>query len=80
MGKALDIKCNHTGFRGRIGLYEVLVIDEDVKALINAKATSYEIQKLALNKGMTSLRQDGIAKLKAGITTVGEVLRETTLG
>jgi type IV pilus assembly protein PilB len=74
------VQCNHTGYKGRIAIYEVLNVDEEIKEQINRKATSFEIKNLAQRKGMTSLHQDAVAKLKAGVITVQEVLRETTLG
>lgn len=67
--------CNHTGFRGRIGVYELLVVDEDVeKAVVNI-ATAREIGTLAHEKGMVTLREDGWLKVKQGVTSIEEVLR-----
>ena len=70
-------KCNHTGFRGRAGIYELLVVDETVRQLILTKATSQTIRESARKKGMTTLREDGWKKVAKGITTVEEVLRVT---
>ena len=70
-------ECNHTGFRGRTGIYELLVVDETVRQLILTKATSQTIRESARKKGMTTLREDGWKKVAKGITTVEEVLRVT---
>ena len=70
-------ECNHTGFRGRAGIYELLVVDDTVRQLILTKATSQTIRESARKKGMTTLREDGWKKVAKGITTVEEVLRVT---
>jgi type IV pilus assembly protein PilB len=67
--------CNHTGFRGRIGVYEVLSIDEQVEKVIVNMGTAREITVVARDKGMVPLRQDGFNKVKQGITSIEEVLR-----
>jgi type IV pilus assembly protein PilB len=71
--------CNGTGFKGRVGLYEVLEISEGIRDLIMVGATAVEIKRKALEEGMLTLRQSGLEKIRAGITTVEEVLRETVL-
>ena len=70
-------ECNHTGFRGRAGIYELLVVDDSVRKLILTKATSQSIRESARKKGMTTLREDGWQKVAKGVTTVEEVLRVT---
>ena len=70
-------ECNHTGFRGRAGIYELLIVDDTVRQLILTKATSQIIRESARKKGMTTLREDGWKKVAKGITTVEEVLRVT---
>jgi len=70
-------ECNHTGFRGRAGIYELLIVDDTVRQLILRKATSQIIRESARKKGMTTLREDGWKKVAKGITTVEEVLRVT---
>ena len=70
-------ECNHTGFSGRAGIYELLVVDDTVRQLILTKATSQTIRESARKKGMTTLREDGWKKVAKGITTVEEVLRVT---
>jgi type IV pilus assembly protein PilB len=71
--------CNGTGYKGRVGLYEVMEISEGIRDLIMVGATSVEIKRRALEEGMLTLRLSGVEKIKAGITTVEEVLRETVL-
>ena len=75
-GKGCD-KCMKTGYKGRIGIFELMMVDDEIKNLIIAKKQSEEIRKSALAKGMISLQDDGIEKIKQGRTTVEEVLRVT---
>jgi len=70
-------ECSETGFRGRIGIYELLVVDDSIRQHILNKSTSQEIREMARKKGMTTLREDGWKKVAEGITTVEEVLRVT---
>jgi type IV pilus assembly protein PilB len=70
-------KCNHTGFKGRVGLYEVMEVDEEIKELILVGASGLELRRKAVERGMITLRQSGLRKVKDGHTTVEEVLRET---
>ncbi len=71
--------CNGTGYKGRIGLYEVMEISEGIRDLIMVGATAVEIKRKALEDGMLTLRMSGLEKLKSGTTTIEEVLRETVL-
>jgi len=71
--------CNNTGYKGRVGLYEAMEISEDVQELILVGASAREIKRKAVEQGMMTLRQSGLAKVKAGLTTLDEVLRETLL-
>ncbi|MFA4889534.1 MAG: ATPase, T2SS/T4P/T4SS family, partial [Candidatus Omnitrophota bacterium] len=71
------VKCLQSGYKGRIGIYEFLPIDDAIKELITAKAPMAEIKKLATSLGMLSLYQDGLQKAKEGKTTLEEVLRVT---
>ena len=71
--------CNGTGYKGRIGLYEVMEISEGIRDLIMVGATAVEIKRKALEEGMLTLRMSGLEKIKAGITSIEEVLRETVL-
>ena len=69
--------CTGTGFFGRIGIYELLLVDDDIRNLITTNTDSTTIKKKAMTKGMSSLRDDGIRKVIEGITTLPEVLRVT---
>jgi len=69
--------CKQTGYRGRLGIHELLVIDDDVRNLIMKAADSSSIRRAAASKGMTTLREDGAEKLLNGLTTVEEILRVT---
>jgi len=71
--------CNGTGYKGRVGLYEVMEITEGIRDLIMVGATAVEIKRKALEEGMLTLRMSGNEKIRAGVTTVEEVLRETVL-
>ena len=71
--------CNGTGYKGRIGLYEVMEVTEGIRDLVMVGATAIEIKRKALEEGMLTLRQSGLEKIKDGITTIEEVLRETVL-
>lgn len=70
-------KCINTGYKGRIGIYELLIPDEEIRRLIITRAPLDAIKKEALAKGLTTLKEDGIKKIKEGLTTVEEVLRVT---
>jgi len=77
-GRGCD-KCNNTGYKGRVGLVEVMVIDDDIRELILSGGTAIDIKKRAAENGMISLRRSGLIKIKEGITTIEEVVRETVL-
>ena len=69
--------CNNTGYRGRIGLYEVMDISDDIRELILSGASSIELRRRAVEEGMVTLRGSGLQKLREGVSTVEEVVRET---
>ncbi len=69
--------CFHTGYKGRTGIFEMLVIDDDIRNLITRGVDSSSIKKRATEKGMLTLRDDGARKVQDGITTVEEVMRVT---
>ena len=73
-------KCMNTGYKGRLGIYELMIPDEGIRTAVMAKASTDEIRKLARNSGMKSLKEDGIEKIKDGLTSVEEVLRVTEEG
>jgi type IV pilus assembly protein PilB len=70
-------QCSGTGYRGRIGIFEVLAVGDEIRDMIMRRATAKEIKDQAVTLGMRTLREDGIRKVKAGITTIDEVLRVT---
>lgn len=70
-------RCNSTGFKGRIGIYEVVEIDDDVRALISERKDADTIQKKTEGKGIITILQDGFIKSVQGLTTIEEVLRVT---
>lgn len=70
-------ECRDSGYRGRAGLYEIMVLDETLKALITPGADVQALRHAALGQGMHSLRMAGMQKMKAGLTTLAEVLRVT---
>jgi general secretion pathway protein E len=69
--------CRHTGYRGRTGIFELLVVTDDVKQQLLATPDAAALRELAVTQGMVTLRRDGWRKVQAGITTVEEVLRVT---
>jgi type IV pilus assembly protein PilB len=69
--------CNGTGYKGRIGLYEVMEITDTVRELILIGASALELRKKAIDDGMITLRGSGLQKLRDGVTTLEEVVRET---
>jgi len=77
-GRGCD-KCNHTGYKGRVALIEVMVIDDDIRDLILSGGTAIDIKRKAMENGMVTLRRSGLVKIKEGVTTVDEVVRETVL-
>jgi len=71
--------CNNTGYKGRVGLYEVMEITDAMREMILTGASSIELKNKAIEEGMITLRGSGLRKIKAGQTTVEEVVRETVL-
>ena len=69
--------CANTGYRGRIGVFELLPITEEIKELILQKATTDEIHTVAVKQGMVTMRKDGLLKVFAGVTTLEEVAKHT---
>lgn len=70
-------ECNNTGYKGRVGLFEVMENSNEIKELILTKAQSREIRAKSIDQGMITLRRSGLLKIKQGVTSVEEVLRET---
>jgi type IV pilus assembly protein PilB len=75
-GKGCNV-CSNTGYKGRIAVYEILTIGEEIRELILAGASANEIKKEAMRLGMMTMRQSAIELLKKGLTTIDEVVRVT---
>jgi type IV pilus assembly protein PilB len=72
-------RCNNTGYKGRVGLFEVLLFTDEIRDMILSGASSIELKRKAIEEGMVSLRMSGLQKIREGATTLEEVLRETIL-
>jgi type IV pilus assembly protein PilB len=72
-------RCTNTGYKGRVGLYEVLEVDDEMREMILSGASSFELRQKAIQNGMMTLRMSGLQKIRDGMTTVEEVVRETVL-
>ena len=70
-------RCNSTGYKGRVGLYEVMEITEELRELILVGASALELKRKAVEEGMITLRRSGLRKVMEGVTTIEEVARET---
>ncbi len=77
-GRGCD-RCNNTGYKGRVGLFEVLAFTDEIRDMILSGASSIELKRKAIEEGMISLRMSGLQKIREGATTLEEVLRETVL-
>ena len=77
-GRGCNI-CNQTGYKGRVGLYEVLEVSDAVRELVLAGASSIEIKQKAVEEGLITLRRSGLVKIMKGMTSIDEVVRETVL-
>src|SRR4030042_3034129 len=75
-GKGCD-ECGGTGYRGRIGIFEILEVDNQIKDLATQRASAEEIRKSAEKAGMIPMIQDGLEKVSAGMTTIEEIIRVT---
>lgn len=69
------MRCSNTGYRGRVGIFELLIISEEIQRLTVAQRSASEVKKAAIAEGMITLRQDGLRKVKQGLTSLEEVLR-----
>jgi type IV pilus assembly protein PilB len=69
--------CNNTGYKGRVGLYETMEVTDDIRELILIGASALELRKKAIDDGMITLRESGLHKIRNGVTTIEEVVRET---
>ena len=71
--------CNNTGYKGRVGLYEVMAMSDELREMVLEGASAIEIKRRAIEDEMMSLRMSGLAKVADGLTTIDEVVRETVL-
>jgi type IV pilus assembly protein PilB len=78
-GEGCD-KCGGLGYKGRQGLYEVMAMTSGIRKLIMQEAGTDELRDLAIKEGMLTLRMDGLKKLEKGLTTLEEVMKETSAG
>jgi type IV pilus assembly protein PilB len=77
-GKGCE-RCNNSGYKGRVGLYEVLEVNDELRELILVGASALELKKKAIENGMITLRRSGLIKVREGLTTLEEVIRESVL-
>ncbi len=70
-------RCSGTGYKGRLGLFEVMEVDDEIRDMVLSGASAYELREKALVNEMISLRQSGLQKIRDGVTTIEEVVRET---
>ena len=70
-------RCNQTGYKGRVGLYEVMEVTDEIRELILVGASGLEFKRKAVDEGMITLRRSGLRKVMDGVTTIEEVVRET---
>ena len=70
-------RCNQTGYKGRVGLYEVMEVSDEIRELILVGASGLELKRKAVEEGMITLRRSGLRKVMDGVTTIEEVVRET---
>ena len=70
-------RCGHSGYKGRLGLYEVMTVTDEIRTLAIARASADQIGAVAVEQGMTRLREDGLEKVKQGRTSIAEVARVT---
>jgi type IV pilus assembly protein PilB len=70
-------RCGHTGYRGRVGVYSVMKLSEKLKEMIVSCASEPDLASVAHEEGMLTLREDGVVKIRAGMTSLEEVLRVT---
>ncbi|HWB52645.1 MAG TPA: hypothetical protein VG722_00565, partial [Tepidisphaeraceae bacterium] len=77
-GKGCDA-CNNTGYRGRMGLYEIMLLDDEIRDMIVRHASTQVLRAEAKKRGMRTLRHGGLMAIYDGITTIEEVVRETIM-
>ena len=75
-GKGCDV-CNNTGYKGRLGIYEIMLLDDDLREMIVDRASTQKLREECKKRGMRTLRESGLAAILDGLTTIEEVVRET---
>jgi type II secretory ATPase GspE/PulE/Tfp pilus assembly ATPase PilB-like protein len=75
-GKGCD-RCRKTGYTGRLGIYELLIMDDQLRDLVTANPDVIQFRRKCREKGLVTLREDGIDKVRKGMTTIDEILRVT---
>jgi type IV pilus assembly protein PilB len=73
-------RCGHSGYKGRIGLYEVMTITDEIRKLVLSRAPAPDISEVAVRQGMRLLRDDGLEKVRLGMTSIAEITRVTGSG
>ena len=71
--------CSRSGYSGRVGVFEIMVVSDAIRGLINNNASAIDIRAEAIRNGMTTMRRDGMLKAKDGVTTPREVIRNVSL-
>jgi type IV pilus assembly protein PilB len=69
--------CKHLGYKGRMGIFEIFLVDDEVRFMVNERASTIQLRKRARELGMRTLREDGVRKVLAGLTTAEEVISIT---
>jgi general secretion pathway protein E/type IV pilus assembly protein PilB len=75
-GKGCD-QCRGTGYKGRMGIFEIFILDDEVRHMINKRSSTLNLRQRARELGMRTLREDGVRKVLAGVTTAEEVISIT---
>jgi type IV pilus assembly protein PilB len=75
-GKGCDY-CNNTGYRGRMGIYEIMILDDSLREMIMKKASTAVLRRESIKRGMRTLRESGLMAIYDGVTTLDEVVKET---
>ena len=78
-GKGCD-RCRKTGYTGRLGIYELLIMDDQLRDMVTANPDVIQLRRACREKGLVTLREDGFEKVTQGLTTVDEILRVTEAG
>jgi type IV pilus assembly protein PilB len=72
-------RCNNTGYKGRVGIFELLIVNDEIRDMITSDASADDIRNFSRSQGMTTLREAGLKLIFDGLTTIDEVVRETVM-